>query len=249
MEKNNEILCGFHAVGSALKRQAGGVNNLWIDRDRRDQRVREIIDTAEKVNISVERVDSKVLDKLSRGVRHQGVIAEVRLARQMGEDKLFELLEATEQPFILILDKVQDPHNLGACLRTAECAGIDAVILPKDGAAPVNETVRRVAAGAAERVPVFYVTNLSRCLTKLKESGVWITGSANESTMSVFKADLTGNVAIILGAEEVGLRKLTREHCDQIVSIPMAGSVSSLNVSVATGIMLFEAVRQRTINK
>jgi 23S rRNA (guanosine2251-2'-O)-methyltransferase len=204
-----------------------------------------LVGLAEESRVKVEKVDQKFLDNISRGVRHQGVIAEVKLVQQEGEHGLFNLLRTIDQPFLLILDQVQDPHNLGACLRTAECAGVNAVILPKDGAAPVNETVRRVAAGAAERLPVFYVTNLSRCLNKLQELGIWITGSADESAKTLFETDLRGNMAIVMGAEGAGLRKLTREHCDQIVSIPMSGTVSSLNVSVATGVILFEAVRQR----
>jgi len=243
--KTSETLCGFHSVTSILKRNSSDINRLWVDRSRHDHRLKELISLAEKAGIKVERVDQKYLDKISHGVRHQGVVADAKIGQQEGENSLFKLLEGLKQPFLLVLDQVQDPHNLGACLRTAEGAGIDAVILPKDGAAPVNETVRRVAAGAAERIPVFYVTNLARCLNKLQQQGVWITGCADESAKLLFESDLTGNVAVVMGAEGRGLRNLTREHCDQIISIPMAGTVSSLNVSVATGVVLYEAVRQR----
>ncbi|NNC99345.1 MAG: 23S rRNA (guanosine(2251)-2'-O)-methyltransferase RlmB [Gammaproteobacteria bacterium] len=241
-----EKVCGFHAVNALLKRAPDRIQALYIDRSRRDGRVDELQQLAKMSGITVSQVDSRKLDKQADGVRHQGVLALARAEKQRDESALYELLDTLPgPPLLLVLDQVQDPHNLGACLRTADGAGVDAVILPRDGAAPVNETVRRVAAGAADRVAVFHVTNLSRCLKQLSERGIWITGSADESAQNVYELDLTGSCAIVMGAEEKGLRRLTREHCDQIAAIPMAGSVSSLNVSVATGVMLFEAVRQR----
>lgn len=244
---DTEIICGLHAVNAALSRSSGVVV-LWVDRNRSDRRMRELLDFADKQAINIKQGDARLLDKKSNGVRHQGVVAEIKLAAQQDENALMQLLEhldAAAPPLLLVLDQVQDPHNLGACLRTAEGAGVDAVILPKDGAAPVNQTVRRVAAGAVETIPVFYVTNLSRSLNKLRQAGIWITGTIDQANTAVYDVDLSAPTAIVMGAESSGLRSLTRKHCDQLVSIPMAGAVSSLNVSVATGVVLFEAVRQR----
>lgn len=221
-----------------------------VARQRQDKRMSQLLELAATAKIQIERVDSSQLDRASEGVRHQGVIAVVAREKQKGDAVLTAFIESLDAedkaPFFLILDQIQDPHNLGACLRTAEGAGVDAVVLPRDGAVPVNDTVRRVAAGAADRMPVFYVTNLGRVLEKLKNMGLWTTGTANEANCSLYQLDFTGPAAIVMGAEGKGLRRLTRQHCDQLVSIPMAGDVSSLNVSVATGIILYEVVRQRS---
>ncbi len=244
--KSSELICGFHAVSSALSRNSDSLLGLWIDRNRQDKRIKDLLKQAHEAGITIDQVDQKSLDRQSNGVRHQGVVARVKLGTQSGEQSLFELLDRLPGPLLLlVLDQVQDPHNLGACLRSADGAGVDAVILPKDGAAPVNETVRRVAAGAAERVQTFYVTNLARCLEQLQDRGIWITGCADESDLDMYQLEFSDSTAIVMGAEATGLRRLTRENCDQIVRIPMAGSVSSLNVSVATGVILFEVVRQR----
>ncbi len=243
---NSEIVCGFHAVSSALSRGSDQVVGFWVDRNRHDSRIRSLLDLAQQAGVDIEQVDQKTLDLHANGIRHQGVVAKLKLSKQKDEHGLQRMLDdLIEPPLLLVLDQIQDPHNLGACLRTADGAGVHGVILPRDGAAPVNETVRRVAAGAAERQQVFYVTNLARCLEQLQTRGIWITGCADESDLDMYRLDFTDPVAIVLGAEGKGLRRLTREHCDKITRIPMAGSVSSLNVSVATGVILFEAVRQR----
>ncbi|MGI9317869.1 MAG: 23S rRNA (guanosine(2251)-2'-O)-methyltransferase RlmB [bacterium] len=244
----SEIVCGFHAVGSAIRRAPADVMRLWVDKDRHDQRLTRLVDEAKNCGISAHRTDKVALDQKAAGLRHQGVLAELSTHEISSETDLYDFLESVQHhPLVLVLDQIQDPHNLGACLRTAEGAGVDAVVLPKDGAAPVNQTVRRVAAGAADRVPVYYVVNLARCLEFLKQAGFWIFGAADGGATQLYDLAFTGSTAIVMGAEGKGLRRLTREHCDQIVRIPMSGTVSSLNVSVATGVMLFEVVRQRKV--
>ncbi len=222
---------------------------VWFDLSRTDQRVQKLLDMAKQNQIQTHSANREVLDESAGDARHQGVVALVRLARPRQQEELFDLLDRLDQvdktPLLLILDRIQDPHNLGACLRSAEGAGVNAVILPKDGSAPVTEVVRRVAAGAADSMPVFYVTNLVRVMDALKERGIWITGTADEAQMMIYQTNLTASTAIVMGAEGKGLRRLTRERCDNLVSIPMGGETSSLNVSVATGVILFEAVRQR----
>ncbi len=222
---------------------------VWFDESRLDQRCEQLLLLAKNKNVSTHaslRID---LDELANGIRHQGVIALVKPARPRHLEELIELLdeldEKQQSPLLLVLDQIQDPHNLGACLRSADGAGVHAVVVPKDGSAPVTEVVRRVAAGAADRVPLFSVTNLARLIDALKDRGIWMIGTADEADDSLYDTPLTGPMAVVMGAEGKGLRRLTRERCDVLVSIPMAGEVSSLNVSVATGVILFEAVRQR----
>lgn len=240
-----ETVCGFHAVGSAMRRASDDVRHIWVDRARRDQRLSRLILEAQDLGVTVSKVDRNELDRKGNGIKHQGVVAELR-KREHGRGDLRSFLEGIQHDtLILVLDQVQDPHNLGACLRTAEGAGADAVILPKDRAVSVNATVRRVAAGAADRIPVFYVANLTRSLNLLKESGFWIYGAAEDGETLLFQTKFTGSCAIVMGAEGRGLRRLTRDGCDQILRIPMSGTVSSLNVSVATGVVLFEVIRQR----
>jgi len=205
-----------------------------------------VLDLAEKANVPIRRVARGELDELVPGVSHQGVVAETGAAPVIGEKELPEFLDALPHPaFLLILDGIQDPHNLGACLRTADAAGVDAVILPRDRSAPLNATVRKVACGAAEFVPVVRVTNLARIMRAIRDRGIWVYGAAGEAESTLYQTDLSGPLALVLGGEGKGLRRLTREHCDGLVSIPLDGSVSSLNVSVATGVCLFEARRQR----
>ncbi len=240
-------LTGFHSVHSALRRNPREIIGLWVDDSRRDSRMQALLLLAEKSGVEVHRQSRSSLDLLSGGIRHQGVLA-IR-ANHSGQDTgLSPFLDTLGAlPLLLVLDRVQDPHNLGACLRTSECAGVDAVIVPKDGAAQVNDTVRRVSAGAAERVPVFRVTNLARCLGELKARGIWIVGTSDSAEESLHASDLSGPVALVLGSEGRGLRRLTLEACDRIIRIPMSGSVSSLNVSVAAGVVLFEIRRQRDL--
>lgn len=231
-----------------MRRAPAGTVRLWVDDSRRDQRLARLTSEANDLGINVQRIDKSALDDKAGDRRHQGVVAEINRLELGNEDDLFRLLETLQHaPLILILDQIQDPHNLGACLRTADGAGVDAVVLPKDGAAPVNQTVRRVAAGAVDRIPVFYVVNLSRSLESLKQKGFWIYGTSDSGETSLYELEFTGSTAIVMGAEGKGLRRLTREHCDQLIRIPMSGSVSSLNVSVASGVIMFEAVRQRAV--
>jgi len=246
--KKAERVFGLHAVHSLLQRNPTRVTVLLVLESRSDGRVSEILQLAGKANVPVRRVSRRELDELVPGVSHQGVLAETGGAPGLGEKDLSGFLENLEKPvFLLILDGVQDPHNLGACLRSADAAGVDAVIVPRDRSAPLNSTVRKVACGAAESVPVVRVTNLARTLRVLKDAGVWVYGAAAEAESAIYEADLSGALALVLGGEGKGLRRLTREHCDGLIAIPMTGSLSSLNVSVATGVCLFEARRQREL--
>ena len=245
-----DIIFGFHSVRSRLSREPDSIIEVLYDAQRKDKRATQLKLELDRMGVPHRAEGKKRLAQLSGQANHQGVVALVKPARQKPEAALYELLDSLDHmPLLLVLDQVQDPHNLGACLRSADGAGVDAVILPKDGACPVNDTVRRVASGAAETVPVFYVSNLARTLKNLQERQIWLTGLADEASQDFFKADLCGRSAIVMGAEGKGLRRLTREHCDHLISIPMMGSVSSLNVSVATGVVLFEALRQRKENE
>lgn len=244
--KKAERVFGLHAVTSLLQRNPERVKLLLVLESRDDTRMQQVLALADKANVPVRRVSRGELDERVSGVSHQGVVAETGSAPAIGEKDLPEFLDSLQHPaFLLILDGVQDPHNLGACLRSADAAGVDAVILPRDRSAPLNATARKVACGAAEAVPVLRVTNLARVLRVIKDRGIWIYGAAGEVQSSLYETDLAGPLALVLGGEGKGLRRLTREHCDSLVSIPLAGTVSSLNVSVAAGICLFEACRQR----
>ncbi|MFW1678664.1 23S rRNA (guanosine(2251)-2'-O)-methyltransferase RlmB [Pontibacter sp. JAM-7] len=241
-----EYLFGLHAVKTALKRDARRVHKVLLLQGRRDQKIQALVDLAEQQHIKLQWVAKAELEKLAAGQVHQGAIALCEPMRAQSEADLVQLLDQlTSDPFLLVLDGVTDPHNLGACLRTADAAGVHAVIAPRDKSAPLNTTVAKVACGAAEVVPYVQVTNLSRTLKMLQQRGIWITGTAGETDQELYQSNLTGPMALVMGAEGQGMRRLTRENCDQLVKIPMAGEVSSLNVSVATGVCLFEAVRQR----
>ena len=221
---------------------------VLLDERRHDPRIKRLREQLAQAGINFRLAPKEELERLAQGVRHQGVVARIQPGTSPHtsphQQQLYHLLdELDHRALLLVLDQVQDPHNLGACLRTADGAGVDAVILPKDGACPVNATVTRVAAGA--RLPVFYVPNLARTLERLKERGIWITGGDDAAQRTVYETDFNIDTAIVMGAEGRGLRRLTRECCDQLARIPMSGSVSSLNVSVATALFLFEAIRQR----
>jgi 23S rRNA (guanosine2251-2'-O)-methyltransferase len=240
----DQVIYGIHAVQSALQHHPENVLSLLVYSQRRDKRLEEILTLAHKAGIAVENVSKQTLEKQAAGGSHQGVIARVRQSQKTVD--LGELLESLTGPaLLLVLDGVQDPHNLGACLRTADAAGVDAVIVPKDKSASLTPVACKAACGAAETIPYIEVTNLSRCLEQLQQAGIWITGTDGEAEASLYDLDFTGPTAIVLGAEGKGLRRLTREHCDYLARIPMAGSVESLNVSVATGVCLFEVLRQR----
>jgi 23S rRNA (guanosine2251-2'-O)-methyltransferase len=242
-------IAGINAVASALEHDLERVHEVLLEAGAKNPRLVDIEDKARRNDISVRRVPLQSLDGIAGGLRHQGAIARYEAPRQVEESALPALLEAANgSALLLVLDGVQDPHNLGACLRSAAAAGVTAVIIPKDKAAPVNATVRKTSAGAADRIPVISVTNLARTLRTIKEAGVWVYGLAGEATATIHGTDLSGNVALVLGAEGEGMRRLTREHCDGLLRIPMPGEMESLNVSVAAGIALFEAVRQRGAN-
>ena len=241
-----DTVFGIHAVESLLTKDADKIMKLLFAEGRDDKRLGKLSALASRKGVSVQTVPRRELDKLVRG-RHQGVVAQVKAEPEKDEGDLESILnELSEAPFLLILDSVTDPHNLGACLRSADASGIHAVIVPKDKSAPLNSVAKNVASGAAEHVPLIRVTNLARTMKWLQDRGIWITGAAGEGDQDIYQTDLKGPCAIAMGAEGAGLRRLTREHCDQLTKIPMAGSVSSLNVSVATGVFLFEALRQRS---
>jgi 23S rRNA (guanosine2251-2'-O)-methyltransferase len=244
---SSERVFGLHAVSAVLQRDSGRVKVLFVQEGRDDDRLNSLLEQAEAAGITVQRSARKRLDAMVDGV-HQGVVADCKAMSAGDESDLDKLLaQMPENPLFLVLDGVTDPHNLGACLRTAEAAGVLAVIAPKDKSAPLNATVSKVACGAAEIVPYIQVTNLSRTLQAMQQAGVWITGTAGEAQQTLFEANLKGPAALVMGAEGKGMRRLTREHCDQLIKIPMLGSISSLNVSVATGVCLYEMVRQRAL--
>ncbi|MCC8536433.1 23S rRNA (guanosine(2251)-2'-O)-methyltransferase RlmB [Xanthomonas axonopodis pv. poinsettiicola] len=246
MSKQNQWIVGVNAVASSVENDADNVREVLIEAGSKNPRLTEIEEQARRKGIDVRRVNTQALDGVGGQVRHQGVAARYAAARLWAENELEGLVEAAEgRALVLVLDGVQDPHNLGACLRSAAAAGVTAVVIPKDKSATVNATVRKTSAGAADRIPVVAVTNLARCLRDLQKQGVWLYGLAGEAEASLYSVDLRGNVGLVLGGEADGLRRLTREHCDGLVKIPMPGEIESLNVSVATGVTLFEAVRQR----
>jgi len=251
MAKQEELVIGIHAINALIKRAPERFIEMWLLKGRDDDRLMPIINLARKYKIPMQLVHRKVLDEKSAGEQHQGVIARVKPGKTFTENDLEDILQQANNqgnaPFLLILDGVTDPHNLGACLRNADAAGVQAIIVPKDKAARLTPTVRKVAVGAAETVPLVQVTNLARTMKQLQDMGVWIIGTAGETDTSLYDVKLDGPMALVMGAEGKGMRRLTREHCDQLVKLPMAGSVSSLNVSVATGICLFEIVRQRIL--
>ncbi|WP_151704100.1 23S rRNA (guanosine(2251)-2'-O)-methyltransferase RlmB [Nitrincola alkalilacustris] len=241
----SEIVFGIHAVTSLLKQDPHRVKTLFVLSGREDARLLPLLEEASKLGISVQMTARKRLDDMAGGV-HQGIVADCKPMQAQDETYLDYLLDSNDEPLLLlVLDGVTDPHNLGACLRTAEAAGVQAVIAPKDKSAPLNATVSKVACGAAETVPYIQVTNLARSMQKMQAAGIWITGTAGEAEHTLYEVDLKGSMALVMGAEGKGMRRLTREHCDQLVKIPMLGQISSLNVSVATGVCLFEVVRQR----
>ena len=248
MSSSNKVLFGFHAVGVRIKTAPKSVFEVFFDVSRRDARMRQFTDRAREAGIKLVESDGLRLAKMCGGHGHQGVVARVDAVAQVTSlDELLEQLEETKTapPLLLVLDGVTDPHNLGACLRVADGAGAHAVIAPKDHAAGINATVSKVASGAAETMPYFMVTNLARTLGELKERNVWCIGTSDDAEKTIYDVDLTGPVALVLGAEGEGMRQLTRKTCDELVRIPMHGAVESLNVSVASGVCLYEALRQR----
>ncbi len=246
MSSTPKVLFGFHAVGVRVKTAPQSIIEIYFDPTRRDARMRQFIERATESGVRLIEADGPRLAKLSGGHGHQGVAARVSEIKQVHSlDELLEGIEKVEAPLILVLDGVTDPHNLGACLRVADGAGAHAVIAPKDHAVGINATVAKVASGAAETVPYFMVTNLARTLNELKERNIWIIGTSDDAPKTLYQVDLKGATALVLGAEGDGMRQLTRKTCDELISIPMCGGVESLNVSVASGVCLYEARRQR----
>ena len=243
-----QILVGFHAVQARLRVDPESLKSVYFDPSRRDRRMGDFLKQAEEtLGERLHAAEAERLHKLAGHDRHQGVVAlaeKMTIARSITE--VIEDVEgAKEKPLFLILDGVTDPHNFGACLRVADGAGVNAVVIPKDRSASINATVSKVSSGASEVMPVITVTNLVRSMKEMQESGVWIIGTDDEAEKSIYDIDLTGSIAIVMGAEGEGMRRLTKETCDELVHIPMQGVVSSLNVSVASGVCLYEALRQR----
>jgi len=245
-QTDQQLLIGIHAVASALKTASGDVEWLRVLDDSHNKRLSEIETLARKAGIEIVRVKLAELDRMSGQQRHQGVIAGFRGSNLAPESQLQSILDAiTDTPLVLVLDGIQDPHNLGACLRTAEAAGVHLVVICKDRSAGITPVVRRAASGAAETLAIVQATNLARVLRTLKKHGIWLTGTSDEAGDSLYDTDLKGPMALVMGSEGSGLRRLTAELCDYLVRIPMAGHVESLNVSVATGVCLYEINRQR----
>jgi 23S rRNA (guanosine2251-2'-O)-methyltransferase len=243
--QRTEVVYGLHAVRALLARHPERVARVLLQHGRHDARAEEIERLARAAGRAVERIDARQLQARLGEAVHQGIVAEVAPLAAWSEEQLLEAVAQAAQPLLLALDGVQDPHNLGACLRTADACGVLAVIVPRDRAAPLNATARKVAAGAAETTPVVTVTNLARTLGLLKGAGLWIVGADATGPQQAYEIDLTGPRVLVMGAEASGLRQLTRRHCDWLARLPSLGAVESLNVSVATGMMLYEALRQR----
>ena len=244
------IIYGIHAVEHFLKRYPERVLQIMAAGDRQDRRLSSITDEAKRMGLVPQTVSRETLDRHSGNGAHQGVLAVIRPRPPGNEDDLEVLLDQlSEPPFLLVLDGLQDPHNLGACMRTADATGVHAVIAPRNRAVGLSPAVRKVASGASESVPFIQVTNLARTLRRLAERGLMRVGAEGEAATSLFDADLSGGLAVVLGAEGGGLRRLTREHCDLLVSLPMRGVVESLNVSVATGVFLYTALAQRSLSR
>jgi len=243
---SQDLLIGIHAIEAALNYDADNIVELYVETGSHNARVKELAERAREIGIKPHARDRAALDRMTGGARHQGLVARYRAPAPLAESELPKLAEAAgANALFLVLDGVTDPHNLGACLRSAEAAGVIAVIVPKDRAVGMTPTVRRASAGAADRVPMVAATNLSRTLKTLKDAGVWLVGLVGDVEQSLYAVDLKGPIAVVLGSEGEGMRRLTREACDFLAKIPMRGDVESLNVSVATGIALFEVLRQR----
>jgi 23S rRNA (guanosine2251-2'-O)-methyltransferase len=246
--RDTGLLIGIHPVDSALAHAAGQVTTVIVAEEARNPRVAGLAEQARRAGIRVLTQPRSQLDRRSQGERHQDIIAECQPQNILAEQDLDRVLDVVAgPPLVLVLDGVQDPHNLGACLRTAEAAGVHLVILPKDRSAPLTPVVRRSASGAAEVLPLLIATNLARVLRRLKERGIWLLGTSDQAEKSLYQSDLGGPLALVMGSEGKGMRRLTADLCDFLIRIPMSGSVSSLNVSVATGVCLFEMMRQRTL--
>lgn len=240
-----ETFPGIHTVTALLRYRPERVQSIWLEQHKQNKRLGLLIEQAHRFGIAIQNVERKKLDQLCEGTQHQGIAANCSATPLLDEHDLISQIENRKSLLLLILDEVHDPHNFGACLRSADAAGVDAVIVPQRHSAPLSPTVHKVASGATVRIPIIKTSNLARYMDTLKKVGIWMIGADSESPDSIFSADLIRPTAIVMGAEGQGLRRLTREKCDQLYALPMLGAVESLNVSVATGIFLYEAVRQR----
>jgi 23S rRNA (guanosine2251-2'-O)-methyltransferase len=244
--KHRRRVAGIHAAESVLAHSPDKIVTAWIDERRGDARIASVLNGLAALGVVAQAATKPRLDALAEGRTHQGIVVEVQMPGELGENELRDALEQPQGlPFFLVLDHVQDPHNLGACLRTADAAGVQGVILTRDQSVGLTPVVAKVACGAAETIPIYRVTNLARAIDRLKEAGIWVVGAAGESAQTVYEVDLNVPLAIAVGAEGKGLRRLTRERCDVLARLPMVGRVESLNLSVATGILLYEGLRQR----
>lgn len=237
---------GLHAVQSALEYSPEKITKAWIDLYRQDRRLKRIIDELAAAGVETQKTERIKLESLAGGNNHQGIVVEIEMPSEKSEDDLKKAVQELEEtPFFLALDHIQDPHNLGACLRTADAAGVQGIIITKDQATGITPAVCKVACGAAEKIPVYRVTNLARTLRWLKSQNIWIIGAAGEADQTVYQVDMNIPLTLVVGAEEKGLRRLTRDHCDVLIKLPMMGTVESLNLSVASGVLLYEVIRQR----
>lgn len=240
---------GIHTIKQILETNPDTILELYVSQ-RQDRRMNELLALAQTQGIKPQRLDISELDKLSQGCNHQGVVAKIKNFAYCGENQLLAQLESlTEPALILALDGIQDPHNLGACLRTADAAGVHAILIPKNRSVGVTPSVQKVASGAAQSLPIYQVTNLVRSLEQLKQIGLWVVGTDQQGPESLHQADLSGPTVLVMGGEGKGMRQLSKKTCDLLVKIPMLGQVSSLNVSVATGVCLYEIQRQRHLNR
>lgn len=247
---SGELIFGIHAIEATLTHDPGNIIELYIEADSHNTRLKELSERARDAGVKPHARPREALDKMTGGARHQGAVARYNAPPPRNEAELLQLVaSAQSEALLLVLDGIIDPHNLGACLRSAEAAGVTAVVVPKDKAAGITPIVRKASAGAADRIAFFAVTNLARTLKNLKDAGVWLVGLTSDAKQDLYALDLKGATAIVMGSEGEGMRRLTREACDFLAHIPMRGSVESLNVSVATGVALFEALRQRAVKK
>ena len=240
---------GFHSIESLLETNPESILKVMIQTNRNDKRANDIVNALKSEKIAFSNTDKNDLDRIAKGENHQGVISEVILPPLLNEELLYKSISSNNsKPLILILDSIQDPRNLGACLRSANAAGVDYVVINKDGSAPINAIVHKTSAGAINSLKIFHVTNLSRTIQEIQKRGIWVIGLDSNSESTIYNVNLTDATAIVMGSEGKGIRRLIKERCDQIVAIPMSGNIESLNVSVATGISLFETKRQRESN-
>ena len=245
MSKSINIF-GFHSIESILQTNPESIIKVFIQKNRKDKRINDLIEILTNQKITFSKLERNDLDRVAKEEIHQGIIAEVILPPLLNEESLFKLIsDNPSNPLLLVLDSIQDPRNLGACLRSANAAGVDYVVINKDGSAPINALVHKTSAGAINNLKIFHVTNLSRTIKEIQKKGIWVVGLDGNSNSTIYDVDLRDSTAIVMGSEGKGIRRLIKETCDQIVKIPMTGNIESLNVSVATGIALFESKRQR----